>query len=539
MNRIAHTKRLTALAAAACFVVVTMVGGAEAAAPADSQAPPPIAATCVAGTAENPLDQTDESMQACMMAQIGLVASPNPTPPGGVVSFTWSVSPATDCWDNLGNSAWGNYSFSRAVNSSFTWTVYCTGNGVESNSLNIVVSNPTDPPPPPPGGGYVPALTSPPTISGTTEVGNTLAANRGSWTNSPTSYSYAWRRSGDLQQLGSGSALALTSAHVGYQIRVDVMACNGTGCSSWASSGWTATVSQPPPPPVYACSNGWDDDGDGKVDYPNDPGCISSTDNDEYNAPSTATLTAYPTSITAGSSSTLTWSSSSATSCSASWTSSTARSGSATVWPSATTTYSITCSGAIATARVTVTASWLDSDGDGVSDSTDNCPADYNPGQENGDGDSKGDACDIDMPLYDGGGYWTSTDAGWETSGGSHQSVTCRKKIQEVTRTFTQAGLYDVIRWKGGFQVCYQPGGSIVWVRNVWGDAYWTGRGWSWRGIASGYPKVLIYSNRVVVQYRGTAAICIFKYGCGPEKYPWVTVTFYNNNSMVVNSGVA
>lgn len=355
MNRIAHTKRLTALAATACFVVVTMVGGAEAAAPADSQAPPPIAATCVAGTAENPLDQTDESMQACMMAQIGLVASPNPTPPGGVVSFTWSVSPATDCWDNLGNSAWGNYSFSRAVNSSFTWTVYCTGNGVESNSLNIVVSNPTDPPPPPPGGGYVPALTSPPTISGTTEVGNTLAANRGSWTNSPTSYSYAWRRSGDLQQLGSGSALALTSAHVGYQIRVDVMACNGTGCSSWASSGWTATVSQPPPPPVYACSNGWDDDGDGKVDYPNDPGCISSTDNDEYNAPSTATLTAYPTSITAGSSSTLTWSSSNATSCSASWTSSTATSGSATVRPAATTKYSITCNGAGGSITVSTT----------------------------------------------------------------------------------------------------------------------------------------------------------------------------------------
>ena len=35
----------------------------------------------------------------------------------------------------------------------------------------------------------------------------------------------------------------------------------------------------------YACSNGADDDGDVKVDYPNDPGCVSSTDNDEYNAP--------------------------------------------------------------------------------------------------------------------------------------------------------------------------------------------------------------------------------------------------------------
>jgi len=31
-------------------------------------------------------------------------------------------------------------------------------------------------------------------------------------------------------------------------------------------------------------SNGKDDDGDGKVDYPNDPGCTSSTDTDETDA---------------------------------------------------------------------------------------------------------------------------------------------------------------------------------------------------------------------------------------------------------------
>ena len=37
--------------------------------------------------------------------------------------------------------------------------------------------------------------------------------------------------------------------------------------------------------PSYACSNGADDDSDGKVDYPADPGCTSTTDNDEYNAP--------------------------------------------------------------------------------------------------------------------------------------------------------------------------------------------------------------------------------------------------------------
>jgi len=35
-----------------------------------------------------------------------------------------------------------------------------------------------------------------------------------------------------------------------------------------------------------ACSDTLDNDGDGLIDYPSDPGCSSSSDNDEYNAPS-------------------------------------------------------------------------------------------------------------------------------------------------------------------------------------------------------------------------------------------------------------
>ena len=37
-----------------------------------------------------------------------------------------------------------------------------------------------------------------------------------------------------------------------------------------------------------------------------------------------------------------------------------------------------------------------DSDGDGIPNSTDNCPNDSNPGQEDEDGDDVGDACDDD-----------------------------------------------------------------------------------------------------------------------------------------------
>jgi hypothetical protein len=58
------------------------------------------------------------------------------------------------------------------------------------------------------------------------------------------------------------------------------------GCaSSTDTNEYNAPAPPPPPPPSYACSNGIDDDGDGKVDYPADPGCASSTDTNEYNAP--------------------------------------------------------------------------------------------------------------------------------------------------------------------------------------------------------------------------------------------------------------
>ena len=43
----------------------------------------------------------------------------------------------------------------------------------------------------------------------------------------------------------------------------------------------------------------------------------------------------------------------------------------------------------------------VDTDGDGVLDSVDNCPLDVNPGQENEDGDSQGDACDWELPDSD------------------------------------------------------------------------------------------------------------------------------------------
>jgi len=48
------------------------------------------------------------------------------------------------------------------------------------------------------------------------------------------------------------------------------------------------------------------------------------------------------------------------------------------------------------TFNIIVSVANPDSDGDGIPDSSDNCPDDHNPLQENNDGDSDGDACDND-----------------------------------------------------------------------------------------------------------------------------------------------
>ena len=53
------------------------------------------------------------------------------------------------------------------------------------------------------------------------------------------------------------------------------------GCSSTTDNN--EYNAPPAPAPTYACSNGRDDDGDAKVDYPADPGCSSTTDNNEFN----------------------------------------------------------------------------------------------------------------------------------------------------------------------------------------------------------------------------------------------------------------
>ena len=104
------------------------------------------------------------------------------------------------------------------------------------------------------GQGYViiTSLTTPPTISisplisGTTTNGQVLSSSTGTWTDTPTSYTYQWSRavtSGGTYNAISGavnSTYTLTSSDVGKFLKVAVTAINSGGSTTDTS---TATIS--------------------------------------------------------------------------------------------------------------------------------------------------------------------------------------------------------------------------------------------------------------------------------------------------------
>ena len=104
-----------------------------------------------------------------------------------------------------------------------------------------------------------PADTAPPTISGSAAIGSPLTAGTGSWTGSPTSYSYQWQRcdntGANCAPISSATSTTYTvaSADSGATLRIAMTATNSAG-SATATSAQTAVVAAappaPPPPPA-------------------------------------------------------------------------------------------------------------------------------------------------------------------------------------------------------------------------------------------------------------------------------------------------
>jgi lysophospholipase L1-like esterase len=104
-------------------------------------------------------------------------------------------------------------------------------------------------------GSSAPTNQSVPAISGVPTVGQTLTASTGSWTNSPTSYTYQWQLcSGSCSPISGAtqSTYIVTSSDVGDKIAVSVIATNRSG-SNTATSATTTAVSNAP----LALNIGW------------------------------------------------------------------------------------------------------------------------------------------------------------------------------------------------------------------------------------------------------------------------------------------
>jgi hypothetical protein len=81
-----------------------------------------------------------------------------------------------------------------------------------------------------------------PAVSGTAQVGQVLSATNGTWTNSPTGYTYQWFANGTPVAGQIANVFTLTTAQIGEVITIQVTASNSGGSSSPATSVATSAV---------------------------------------------------------------------------------------------------------------------------------------------------------------------------------------------------------------------------------------------------------------------------------------------------------
>lgn len=88
-----------------------------------------------------------------------------------------------------------------------------------------------------------------PVVTGTAVVGNVLSTTDGTWTNSPTSYTYQWKRDGVNIGSATNSTYLLVLADAGTTITVVVTATNASGSDNATSAG-TAIASDASAPVI-------------------------------------------------------------------------------------------------------------------------------------------------------------------------------------------------------------------------------------------------------------------------------------------------
>ena len=105
-------------------------------------------------------------------------------------------------------------------------------------------------------GVALPVALTVPQVTGTLQVGQTLAASVGTWSGNPSLYSYLWRRcdatGAACTNIGAATTgtYTLTPGDIGATISVEVTATNAAGAQSATSTTSAAVTAAPVPPAV-------------------------------------------------------------------------------------------------------------------------------------------------------------------------------------------------------------------------------------------------------------------------------------------------
>jgi hypothetical protein len=156
---------------------------------------------------------------------------------------TWTNSPTsfTYQWNRAGTPVGGAAASTYVpvaadVGNTLTVSVVAANSGGSSSAATSAATSAVA------AAGSVPVDTVLPAISGTPQVGQTLTATNGTWTNSPTSFTYQWNRAGTPIGGAAASAYVPVAADVGNTLTISVTAANGSGSSMPATSAATSAV---------------------------------------------------------------------------------------------------------------------------------------------------------------------------------------------------------------------------------------------------------------------------------------------------------
>lgn len=96
-------------------------------------------------------------------------------------------------------------------------------------------------------GGAAPTSTVAPAVTGTATTGSTLTTTNGTWTGSPTGYTYQWKRNNTNIASATASTYVLQVADEGQSIKCTVTATNASGSTSADSNTVTPSAAATAP----------------------------------------------------------------------------------------------------------------------------------------------------------------------------------------------------------------------------------------------------------------------------------------------------